>query len=161
MVSIYKRDHGWLIHWLRRKMGGSDSAADLAQDTFVRLMSKPAVLQSLHEPRAYLATVAHGLLVDHWRRLSLERAWMEALASLPEDQAGSPEDRLVALQALQEIDRLLDQLAPKAREVFVLSQVDGLTYREISERMQLAERSVRRYMAVSYTHLTLPTILLV
>jgi len=34
--------------------------------------------------------------------------------------------------------------------VFVLSQVDGLTYREISERMQLAERSVRRYMAQGF-----------
>ena len=37
-------------------------------------------------------------------------------------------------------------LAPKAREAFVLSQLEGLTYAAIAERLQTSERTVKRYM---------------
>ena len=44
-----------------------DNAADLAQDTFVRLLQRREQLQ-LNAPRAFLRTVARGLVIDHWRR---------------------------------------------------------------------------------------------
>jgi RNA polymerase sigma-70 factor (ECF subfamily) len=109
-------------------------------------------LNSLHdaplrEPRAYLATVARRLLINQLRRQSLEQAYLAALAALPEPQAPSPEQQLVILQALQELDALLDGLPPKVRAVFVLSQVDGLTYAAIAEELGMGLRSVTRYMA--------------
>ena len=52
MATLYGEHHSWLVGWLRRKLSGSDHAADLAQDTFVRVLSaqRPAMLL---EPRAY------------------------------------------------------------------------------------------------------------
>lgn len=146
MHTFYAEHHGWLSTWLRRRLGCTHSAADLAQDTFVRVLLRPQVLPTLREPRAYLSTLAKGVISEHWRRQALERAYVDALAAMPEPLALSPEDRLELLQTLDEIDAMLDSLAPKAREAFVLSQLEGLTYAAIAERLQISERTVKRYM---------------
>lgn len=148
--TLYRSNQGWLRDWLRRRLNCSDSAADMAHDTFVRVLLKPEALPHLREPRAYLTTIAKGLLHDHWRRRSLERAWLDALASLPQELAPSPEERLAVLQTLQQIDALLDGLAPKVRTAFVLSQLEGLGYAQIAQRLDVSERTVKRYMAQGF-----------
>lgn len=148
IAALYADHHGWLQGWLRRKIGDAHQAADLAQDTFIRLLSQPAQAASVvREPRAYLATVAKHLLINHLRRQSLEQAYLQALAVWPEPEAISPERQLIVLQALQEIDAMLDALAPKVRAVFILSQVEGLSYAEIAQALGVGLRSVKRYMA--------------
>lgn len=146
IAALYTDHHGWLLGWLRRRLNHTGDAADLAQDTFVRLLTAPAEAP-LREPRAYLATVARRLLLNHLRRQSLEQAYLQALAALPAPQAPSPEQQLAILQALQEIDAMLDGLPPKVRAVFILSQVEGLTYAAIAEELGMGLRSVKRYMA--------------
>ncbi|WP_293780138.1 sigma-70 family RNA polymerase sigma factor [uncultured Oxalicibacterium sp.] len=147
--ALYTAHHGWLRTWLHRKLGCSFDAADLAQDTFVRVISsdqRKEALSLLREPRAYLSTIAKGLMVDMFRRRSLEQAWLEALATLPEETAISPEERFVILEALQRLDALLDALPEKVRTVFLMSQLDGMTYADIACRMNLSLRTVKRYM---------------
>lgn len=144
--AIYRAHHGWLLGWFRRRLGGTSCAADLAHDTFVRLIVSRDV-QSLGEPRAFLRTLAHGVVVNHWRRQDIERAWLESLAVLPESMAPSPEERLMALEALCRIDAMLDRLNPKARTAFLLSQLDGLPYAAIAEQLAVSERMVKKYMA--------------
>ncbi len=144
--TIYRQEHGWLKAWLQRKLGTSTHAADLAHDTFVRLLAAPGS-EPIREPRAFLRTVAHGLLVNHWRRQDLERAWIETLAQLPPALAPSPEERAMALQTLQLVDAMLRRINPKARAAFLLSQLDGLTYAAIAAQLKVSERMVKRYMA--------------
>lgn len=144
--AIYRAHHGWLLGWFRRRLGGASCAADLAHDTFVRLMvSRDA--QAIDEPRAFLRTLAHGVVVNHWRRQDIERAWLESLAAVPEPLAPSPEARLLALETLCRIDAMLDRLNPKARTAFLLSQLDGMTYAEIAVQLGVSERMVKKYMA--------------
>ncbi|CCN03033.1 heme uptake regulator, partial [Bordetella bronchiseptica Bbr77] len=94
--ALYREHHGWLQSWLRKKLNDAYDAADLAQDTFVRVLRHRAELATLREPRAYLLTIAGRLVVNHYRRRSLERAYLEPLASLP-PHAPSPEQRALIL----------------------------------------------------------------
>ncbi len=106
----------------------------------------------IREPRDYLATVARGLMVDHFRRRALEQAYLEALASLPEDEQPSPETQALLFEALMEIDRLLDGLGAKVKRSFLLAQVEGLTYAEIAERQGISLRTVNNHMAKAMEH---------
>ncbi len=148
---LYADHHGWLVGWLRKKLGCSQQAADLAQDTFLRVLQRPEH-EGLREPRAYLTTIARGLLINFWRRQDIERAWLEALAAQPEALAPSPEEQALMLEALFEIDALLLQLPDKVRRAFLWSQLDGLTYREIAEKLGVSERMVKKYMAQAMLH---------
>lgn len=148
VAELYIDHHGWLQGWLRRRLGCQQQAADLAQDTFLRILgSRQDKLSDLREPRAYLTTIARGLLVDQFRRRELERAWLESLAVEPEATAPSPEQRQLVLEALMEVDRLLDGLSAKARAAWLYSRLDGLTHAEIAERLRVSVPRVRQYLA--------------
>lgn len=146
LEQVYSSHHGWLHGWLWRKLGSREDAADLAQDTFLRLLAgKPS--GPLQEPRAFLRTVANGLLVNHWRRLELERAYLAALAARPEPEEPSPEERALVLETLLRIDAMLDKLPSRVRQAFLLSQLDGFTYLQIAAELGVSDRMVKKYMA--------------
>lgn len=150
--EIYASHHGWLHTWLRRRMGCSHLAADLTHDTFLRLLSKPSVIDQVREPRAFLSTIAHGLMVNHLRRQELERAYLHALAVLPEAVCPSPESRAIVLETLLEIDAMLDGLPAKVRQAFLLSQLEGLPYAEIAERLSVSISMIKKYMLQATLH---------
>ncbi|BEG75742.1 sigma-70 family RNA polymerase sigma factor [Achromobacter xylosoxidans] len=147
---LYRAHHGWLHNWLRAKLGDSFDAADLAQDTFVRVLRHRHELDALREPRAYLTTIAKRLVLNLHRRRSLERAYLDALATLPEARAPSPEQRLLVLETLQEIDEMLAGLPLPARQAFLMAQLEGLGHAEIAARLNVSLRSVHRYIAKGY-----------
>lgn len=152
VTRLYRDHHHWLSAWLRRKLGNSFDAADIAQDTFVRILAAPDHLVEkktnwqLHEPRAYLTVIAKRLLANLYRRRSLEQAYLDSLASLPEALTPSPEQRLLILETLHELDAMLDGLPAKVRMTFLLAQLEGLSYAEIAMRLSLSERTIKRYM---------------
>jgi RNA polymerase sigma-70 factor (ECF subfamily) len=152
--SIYRDNHQWLLGWLLSKVGCSHRAADLAQDTFVRLLQTQQLQPELElqQPRAYLRTVANGLVVDHFRKRSLEQAYQEALATLPEAMEISVEDRLLLRETLDQLDSLLSQLPERVRHVFLLSQLDGLSYAQIADQVGVSLRTVKRDMQQAVIH---------
>jgi RNA polymerase sigma-70 factor (ECF subfamily) len=62
------------------------------------------------------------------------------------------EEQAILLQALMEIDRLLQGLGTKVRQAFILAQFDGLTYPQIAERLNISTRTVNNYMAKAMEH---------
>ncbi|MBD8492463.1 sigma-70 family RNA polymerase sigma factor [Pseudomonas syringae] len=143
--GLYQAHHSWLTTWLRRRLGCPDHAADLAQDTFVKVLLARDTPQ-LIEPRAFLTTIAKRVLSNHYRRQDLERAWYQALAELPESVAPSEEDRAIIFETLVELDRLLDGLPMPVKRAFVLSQVDGLSHGEIAAQLGISIATVKRHL---------------
>lgn len=145
MQELYVDHHRWLEGWLRHRLGCIHQAADLSQDTFERVLRAPSEA-ALRQPRAYLATIARRILIDHWRRRDLERAYLDALAVLPEDRMPSAEECVQVIEAISLLDTALDRLGPAVRRVFLLNQLEGMTYREIAAATGMPVISVRRAM---------------
>ncbi len=143
--NLYAEHHTWLQGWLRRQLGDTFSAADLAQDTFLSVLTAGTARQIV-QPRPFLATIARRLVWRHRRRLQLESAYLEWLAGLPASLAPSAEAHLSALQALQQVDRALDGLPAKVKEAFLLAQFEGLGYAEIAQRLKVSSSSVKQYL---------------
>lgn len=94
-----------------------------------------------------MTTIAAGIVVDHYRRDSLEKAFLEGLALLPESFTPSPESQALVLETLHEVDRLLDTLRPIVRRAFLLSRLDGLSHEEIARSLDVSLSSVQKYLA--------------
>ena len=149
--TLYRQHHGWLRGWLRQRLNNSADAADLAQDTFLRVLHARTA-GTLKEPRHYLATVARGLVIDLYRRRSLETAYLDALALRPEQYAPSTEERMLILDSLMAIDRLLDGLGERTRAIFLAVQLDGLSYEKAAERVGVSVSTVRKHLARALMH---------
>jgi len=148
--TLYTAHHGWLQGWLGRKLGNACDAADLAHDTFVRLLSRQGDHCFGNEPRALLTHIAKGLVVDRWRRQDVERAYLEAIAHLPQPEVPSPETRWLILETLYRIDAMLRDMPARVRQVFLLSQLDGLTYAQIAEQLQVSLITIKRDMRTAF-----------
>lgn len=146
--SLYVAHHGWLQGWLRQRLGNRDEAADLAHDTFVNVITA-GVAARIQEPRPFLATVARRLLIQQHRHRLLERAYLDTLAALPEALAPAPEQRLIALQSLQALDQVLDGLPGRAREVFLLAQLEGLPHAQIAARLGISAATLKRDLSLA------------
>lgn len=143
--TLYSEHHGWLHGWLNRKLGNTSDAADLAHDTFIRLMTRQSTSLGA-EPRALLTHIAKGLVIDRWRRQDVERAYLESIAHLPEPEVPSPETRWLILETLYRIDAMLREMPARTRQAFLLSQIDGLTYAQVAEQLGVSLVTVKRYM---------------
>ena len=142
---LYLDHHSWLTGWLRSKLGCPQSAADLAQDTFMRLLTSRET-PTLAEPRAFLTVVAKRVLFNHYRRQDLEHAYLEALADLPQTLVPSEEDKAIILQTLMVLDQMLDGLPSPVKRAFLLAQIDGLSYAEIGAQLGISIATVKRHL---------------
>lgn len=150
--TLYAEHHDWLQAWLRKRLGCLFTAQDLAQDTFLRLVVRPREFDGGQHPRAYLTTIAKGLVVDHWRRAEIERVWVAAMLERPDATQPSAEHQAIVVETLIEVDRILASLADKPRQAFLLAQLHELTYAEIGAQLGVSERMVKKYMAQAMLH---------
>jgi RNA polymerase sigma-70 factor (ECF subfamily) len=147
---IYEQHHSWLHGWLKGKLYNACDAADLAHDTFVRILGSSNAAQ-IREPRDYLATIARGLVIDKYRRQAIELAYQETLATRPEATVISEEGKALIIETLVAVDKALASLGRRAQQIFMLSQVDGLTYQQIATQLNVSLTTVKKHMIRAFT----------
>lgn len=154
ITDLYSEHHGWLFAWLRRKLGCRHNAADVAQDTFARILQARESVTSIREPRAYLSTTAKRLIIDQSRRKQIENAYLQELLLTADALEGyqSPEHILTTLEALEQIAFVLEGLPEKVRQTFVLYYLDDLTQSAVARQLNLSERTVRKYLIQALLH---------
>lgn len=147
--EMYTAHQGWLRTWLRRKVGSHDQAADLAHDTFAKVLANRAQVVTIREPRAYLTTLARRLLIDHARHQEVEQIYLAELAKSAQtmDMEPSPEEIHSAVQALRHFSDALTSLSPKVREAFLLHYINELTQPEVAIKLGVSVRMVQKYLA--------------
>ena len=159
--ALYRDHHGWLRQYFLKKVNCSEQAADLMQDTFLRILAGKDYrrqVADIREPRLYLTTIARRILVDRFRRMAIERAYIEALAQRPAccRQAAaldiSPEERLILMECLLELDAMLMGLGTKVRRAFLLSQLQSMRYADIAAELNISLSTVKRHLARATLH---------
>ena len=152
--NIYEQHHSWLHGWLKGKLHNACDAADVAHDTFVRILVGRHAAQIV-EPRDYLATIARGLVIDRYRRHAIEQAYKQTLAERPEATAISEEDKAIIIETLVAVDKALSGLGERTRRIFLLSQIEGLTYQQIADQLQVSLTTVKKHMIRALTECAL------
>ncbi len=146
-VRRYYFEHGEeLRRYLTRRLNCAQTAADLTQEAFVRLMhGKP--VDTMENPRAYLYRIASNLVADHFRGVKLEPRVIGATLweTVPDDAPG-PERALLARDEVRRLERAIDDLPPRQRQILLLHKFDGLSYGAIAERLNLSKNTVMVHM---------------
>ncbi|HEX8587974.1 sigma-70 family RNA polymerase sigma factor [Pseudomonas sp.] len=145
LSELFMQHHAWLCLRVRRLLDSTQSAEDIASETFLQLLASPNVVP-IRDPRALLTTIAQRLVYEHWRRRDQQRDYLERLSREDAVPGESVESHAATLQALDRLDRRLDRLPAKIKSTFVLSRRGGLTYPEIAAHLGISQRSVSDYM---------------
>jgi len=150
LARLYSGHSDWLQRWLRKYTRCSERAADVAQDTFCRMVEKRDTAAP-RNVRPYLVAVARRLLIDQARRLEVERTFLEAHAALVAGtSAPCPERIAAAIGELNIVMRELDTLSDRARRAFLLARLEGVGHAEIAAQLGVSKSMVKQYVAKGY-----------
>lgn len=131
--ALFAAHQAGLLRYLARAVGHGDTARDLTQDVFVRVVKADTLPGPDDERRAWVFKIARNLAIDHQRRQTVRGpvvAVPEQARPAPQDTALEVNDALAALEALD-------------RDVFLLRETAGLSYAEIGAACDLTEGAVR------------------
>ncbi|MDR0281128.1 MAG: RNA polymerase sigma factor [Paucimonas sp.] len=149
LARLYQRHRSELMAFLTRRTRCRETASDLVQDAFVRLMhSERGEVGNL---RAFLYRIATNLSIDHARRNQVRGVNDEqALDTLLSET--TPERSAVAGNTLEHLERLIDGLPSPTREVFLLARVEQMSYKDIAAKLGLEPRAVERHLNKALSH---------
>lgn len=142
--------HQYREELTRRLVGmvrSHETAADLVQDTYVRLL-RLGGQQAVEQPRALLHRIAANLAIDHLRKEKhpVHAAdGLDAAMAVP-SQVPSPERALLGKQRFRIVLQAIERLPSRTREAFLLCRVYGYSYQEIATRMNISESAVEKLL---------------
>lgn len=127
--TLYRRHRAALFRFVLRSVRARAVAEELYQEVWMRAIEARARYAPRAKFTTWLYTIAHNLLVDHWRRAGLQ------LVALDEDvssNAPDPSRQVEGRQALTRFAAALEALPIAQREAFLLHEEGGLTVAEIA-----------------------------
>lgn len=138
-TEVFRLNAPSLFRYLVRLSGDADTAADLMQETFVRLYDRGSLPDDV---RAWLATVAANLLRDD-RRTAVRRAHIAEKFNADATPAALPSPDVIA-EAQERRDAVRDALAtlPERDRQLLLLRHEGFSYHEIATAVGVAASSV-------------------
>lgn len=147
--QLYRNHQSWLHQWLRKKIGNTEQAADLVQDTFIKILQARDDIFGVKEPRAYLVTIARNLMIDQVRRKRIEQIYLDELIYMEYilDAIPSPEEQLQVIQAIDQICQALSGVSEKAQYAFVLHYFEGFTQKEVAEKIGVSTKMIQKYLS--------------
>jgi RNA polymerase sigma factor (sigma-70 family) len=151
--GLFQQHAKTLQNFLLRKSHDPQLAADLTQESFLRLAEQGSGAGIDNSP-AYLYRTASNLLIDHQRQQARRKTDLvphEMLAEI-EEAGSSLEDRTAALQQVERMQRALDELPLRTRQIFQLNRIDGLTHSQVAREMDISDSSVQKHLAKALTH---------
>ena len=152
--AVYRSEVPSLIRFFRRRLGSYDEADDLAHEALSRYLRASPSTQ-IATPQAYLKRIATNLLRDRAERAStrLSELSIPLLEGLDHPTEYDQHRELEGRQELAHYTAVLRQLKPKTLEIFLLSRVDGFTYKEISGKVGMSVWGVKRQMLKAIAHI--------
>lgn len=120
----------------------SAEAEDVVQETLIRVWNKREEWAQLDSPEAYCLTIARNLAID---RSQLKESQHAELTPETQDtpEASGPYEELVRNESMNLIHRLIERLPENQRSVLQLRDIEGKSYKEISQIMQWTEEQVK------------------
>jgi len=134
-----------LLNFIRKRIPDADDAEDILQDVFYQFVESYRLMKPIEEVTAWLFTVARNKITDRFRKKkpeSLEKQLlfnreeegeMLNLADILPSSNASQDMVMLRTAAMEELEDALDDLPKEQREVFMLHEIDGKNFKEISE----------------------------
>ncbi|MBK5001676.1 RNA polymerase sigma factor [Pseudomonas sp. S31] len=142
LKAFYLAHREEIQEYLDRRLRCKDTAADLTQDTFIRL-SEQLGRSRIENVRAYLFSSARNLFIDYTRRQQHRKS--ESLDSDEANAVAQPsatlEQAAIANQQLAVLNNVIQNMPAPCREVFLMVRVEGMTYADIGARLGISPKT--------------------
>jgi RNA polymerase sigma factor (sigma-70 family) len=139
--ALYARHRGRLYRFILRSIKERATAEELFQEAWIRVIEARHRYAPQAKFTTWLYTIAHNLLVDHWRRKGLTLVQLDEEASVA--AADNPARQAEARESLARLLQALAALPEAQREAFLLHEEAGLSVAEIAQVTGAGEEAAK------------------
>ena len=120
----------------------SAEAEDVVQDTMIRVWNKRDEWPQFESIEAYCLTIARNLAIDRSQKMEAQNLQLTSeVREMPDTL--TPYDRLAQNEQMQLVHRLVNELPERQRTIMQLRDVEGKSYKEIADILQITEEQVK------------------
>lgn len=152
-AEIYKRYASSLADFTATKLFNLEDAQDIIHDLFVEFWENRKQLTITSNLKTYLFTITRRRIIDKIRKNITREEYSMMLTALSNAYESRIEQEIAAKELQQTIKNSLNQLSPKVKEIYNLSQEENLSNREIADKLGLAEQTVKNQLSKALSHL--------
>lgn len=149
---LYNRYSGKLYNFVMKvSKGDTYIAEELVQRTFIKVWETREYINPDKSFISYLCTIAKNMLLNEYKHQTIQFIYKEYIKVKATDNYNFTEKEVDKHLLEEYIDKLIDKLPPKRREVFILSRKEGLSNKKIAERLQISESTIETQLLKSLT----------
>jgi RNA polymerase sigma-70 factor (ECF subfamily) len=128
------------------RCGDQEVATDIAQDSFMKIWEKNLEYNE-NQIKGLLYKISKELWISQYRKIDSARKFELNLTY--EDERITPEDLLEYDELRVQYEEVLSILPENQREVFLMSRMEDLTYKEIAERLDIGVKAIEKRMSLA------------
>ena len=134
-----------LYNFILMKAKDTQVAEDILQDVFLKVWEKRKNIDDKKSFKSFLYTIANNMVINHFKHNQIINKHHNGIIKTI-DFSISPDQIMDAKELQLKYEEGISEMSVKAKEVFIMSRVDGLTYKEISERLNISIKTVESHM---------------
>ena len=150
---LYEKYAPSLIGFAAARLSSLEDARDIIHDLFVWLWEERAHLVITHSIKAFLFAAIRYRIIDHIRRNSTRREYVQKLQSLQDEAQSGIEQVVDGKDLYSAIEQAVDQLPARVKLIYRLSRDQHRTIAEIAEELQLSPQTVKNQLTTALSHL--------
>jgi len=151
--KLYFRYSKKLYNFAFNILKSKEDAEGIVQNVFIKIWETRSEINTDLSFGAYIFRIVKNLLLNQLKKRIIEKKYINYLQTIPEDSFMPVEQEINFIELNLEIERLISELPEKRREIFRLSRYEGLTYREIAEKMDVSVNTVNTQISKSLEHI--------
>lgn len=149
---LFRKYYPAMCHFARQFLNDHELAEETVQDMFVKIWEKRESLNIETSVKHYLFRsvrnqclnqIQHEKIKKQYARMVLESAHQEI----------NPDQYFLEVGLVDRIEKSIDSLPPKRKEIFRMSREQGLKYKEIAETLNISVKTVEAQMGLALKHL--------
>lgn len=137
------RLHEFVLLYLKQE----EDAEEIVQEVFIKIWESRSKIDIYASFESFLFTIAYNATMSLLRKRVSETKSREYLRSLQQiDNADIIIDELQYQELNNNLQSLLDQLTSRQKEIYHLSREEGLTHKEIAQKLNISESTVNNHL---------------
>lgn len=131
-------------------VGDTASAEEITNDVFLRIWQRRLMLKEVTNPELYLLKCVRNRSLEFLRsQRPAASLSADILYDFPVQWEVSPEQLLISSEMVRYINKVIDQLAPRCKMIFLLVKESNLKYKEVAELLNISIKTVEAQMSIA------------
>ena len=143
---LFKEYYERLCQFAIKYVKNIEQSEGVVQDTFYNIWKNHKTINITTSLKAYLYTAVRNNCLQKLRTRSLDIKYENYYKSHYVNESISPADELDAKELSKVINKALNSLPERCREIFKMSRYEGLKYHEIADKLSISIKTVEANM---------------